>query len=64
MKKPSPTTYAYTALVRALCKSGALNLDDLMAQLGSARQQLVAIGESQAAALLGSLAENLQAVDE
>jgi len=56
--------YAYTALVRALCKSGALTQDDLFVQLAGATQQLERIGESGAAAFLGSMAQNLLAADE
>ena len=56
--------YAYAALVRALCKNNTLKLDDLLAQLAGANQQLHRIGETGAATFLGSVAQNRQAIDE
>jgi hypothetical protein len=56
--------YAYAALVRALCKSGALTQDALMEQLAGANQQLHRVGEVGAAALLGSMAQNLWTIDD
>jgi len=56
--------YAYAALVRALCKSGALQHDELMVQLAGARGQLDRLGETEAATFLAAVAQNLLAVDE
>lgn len=56
--------YAYTALVRALCTSGAITQDDLMKQLAGANQQLQRIGETGAAGFLGALAQSLQGIDD
>ncbi|MGQ0530006.1 MAG: hypothetical protein ACT4PG_09375 [Panacagrimonas sp.] len=63
-EKALALNFAYTALVRALCKNGALTLDQLMFHLAGATQRLDQIGESGAAAMLGAMAEGLQAVDE
>jgi hypothetical protein len=56
--------YAYAALVRALCKNGTLTLDQLLAQLAGANQQLHALGELGAAQFLGAMAQNLQSIDD
>jgi hypothetical protein len=55
---------AYTALVRALCKSGAITQDDLMKELAGANMMLQRIGETEAAVFLGALAQSLQAIDD
>lgn len=56
--------YAYAALVRALCKNGTLTFDQLLPQLAGANQQLHAMGELGAAGFLGSIAQNLQNIDD
>lgn len=56
--------YAYAALVRALCKNGSLELDELLFELAGANQQLHRIGEVGAAGFLGAIAQNLQAIDD
>ncbi len=56
--------YAYSALVRALCKSGAITQDDLMKELAGANQQLQRIGELEAAGFLGGLAQSLHAIED
>lgn len=56
--------YAYAALVRALCKTGAMQLDELLLQLAGANQQLHAMGELDAAEALGAMAQNLQNIDD
>lgn len=56
--------YAYAALARTLIKSGVITHDAFMANLAGANQQLLRIGETGAAALLGAMAQNLLAIDE
>ncbi len=56
--------YAYTALTRALIKSGVLTSDALFEQLAGATQQLARIGEQGAATHLGSIAQNMQGIDD
>ena len=56
--------YAYAALVRALCLNGSLTNDQLLSQLAGANQQLHALGEVGAADFLGSMAQNLLAIDD
>ncbi len=56
--------YAYTALVRALCKNGSLKLDHLMVQLDGATCQLRKIGESGAGEYLASMTQSLQGIDK
>ena len=54
--------YAYTALVKSLADANVLDRDHLFTNLAGARQQLDRIGETGAAAALGSMAENLTAI--
>lgn len=56
--------YAYAALVRALCKNGALTFDQLLPELAGVNQQLHAMGEVDAATALGAMAQNLQNIDD
>ncbi len=56
--------YAYAALVRALCKNGTLNFDQLLPHLAGANQQLHAMGELGAAQFLGAIAQNLHNIDD
>ncbi|OSQ45568.1 hypothetical protein [Thalassospira sp. MCCC 1A01428] len=52
---------AMTALVRSLVMQNHLDIDLYLSQLGSARQRLEQLEETEAAALLGGFAESLQA---
>ena len=54
--------YAYQALVLTLNEAGVLNMDDLFRQLAGAQGAATRSREHGAAALLGTLAEQLQGV--
>ena len=54
--------YAYTALVKTLVDDDVLDRDHLFSNLAGARKQLDRIGETGAAAALGSMSENLTAI--
>lgn len=55
-------SFAFTALVKTLAESNALEMDALMRDLAGARNRLSELGETDAADLLGGLATSLQAI--
>ena len=63
-QKALAMSYAFTALVKALYKSGALTQDDLFQELAGATQSLQRVGEVDAARLLGDLAQSFQGVED
>lgn len=62
-EKALALVYAYQALVRALVESNALRMDDLFKELAGAQAAATRVGEHGAAALLGSLAEQMQGIE-
>lgn len=52
-------SYAFTAVVKTLVDSGAIERDHLFSNLAGARTQLERIGEAGAAEKLGALNESL-----
>ena len=61
-EKALALSYAFTALVKTLVDSGALDRDHLISNLAGARMQLEAIEESGAAAMLGAMNESLMRI--
>lgn len=54
--------FAMTALVKSLFDQGHLNIDLFFKELAGAREHLERLGETGAANLLGSMAEELQRI--
>ena len=54
--------YAYVSLVKTLHDQGVLDMDLLFKNLAGARMQLTHLGETQAAAFLASINENLTSI--
>lgn len=61
-QKALALSFALTALIKTLADSGALEMDAFMRDLSGARTRLDEIGEPDAAALLGALAESFQGI--
>lgn len=56
-------SYALKALVRTLAMDGALDMGNLFNNLDGAQRQLARLGETNASALLGSVADSLRSID-
>lgn len=61
-EKALALTYALTALVKTLSDTGVIKMDHFFTDLAGARRALERVGETGAAALLGSLSESLQRI--